>query len=186
MTKLKYCFLDMDGVLVNFVKGVCLAHGKKTPYTEPEALGIFDMEKLWGISVPEFWKATEYVGFWRELEKHEDADTLVSFLCSTFGTENICILTSPSESPFCIPEKKAWIEEHFPQFKKQILFGSVKHFLAGPDRVLIDDRDKNIENFVNAGGVGWTYPRLWNCLWPFADDSMAHLKLTSYSDLGSM
>lgn len=186
MTKLKYCFLDMDGVIADFVKGVCAAHGKETPYTKPESFGIFDMEKLWGISSQEFWKTTEYSGFWRNLEKYEDADELVSFLCSVFGTENICILTSPSESPFCIPEKKAWIGEHFPQFKKQILFGSAKHFLAGPDRVLIDDRDKNIETFINAGGVGWTYSRLWNCLWPFSDDPVNHLRLTSASDLGSM
>ncbi len=45
-------FLDMDGVLADFVKGVCLAHKRESPYRPDNiaCLGQFDMDKLWGIT----------------------------------------------------------------------------------------------------------------------------------------
>ena len=37
-----------------------------------------------------------------------------------------------------------------------------KHLLAGPNRILIDDNDRNIEAFRAAGGIGILFPQPWN------------------------
>ncbi len=156
------CFLDMDGVLANFVQGAIKAHNRPSPYEDPRGYGVFDMEKLWGITAEEFWKPLEFEGFWEGLEKLSEADKLVDWVCLVFGVSHVCLLTDPAESRNGIPEKKAWVERYYPFLSKNILFGSAKQFLAGPGRYLIDDRDKNIETFNQAGGFGILYPQLWN------------------------
>lgn len=164
------CFLDMDGVLADFNRGVHEAHGRSDVYADnPAALGVFDIETLWGVTAQEFWKPTRRDGFWEGLEKFENADGLVEMLSNHFGVENICILSSPSEDYRCIPEKKAWIKKHYPQLAKNMLFGSAKEFLAGARRFLVDDRDKNIDDFREHGGIGLIYPQLWNRCWQLVD-----------------
>ena len=49
-----FCFLDMDGVIADFVGGICHAHNRPYPYDEPAALGVWDIEKLWSMSAAEF------------------------------------------------------------------------------------------------------------------------------------
>jgi 5'(3')-deoxyribonucleotidase len=156
----------MDGVIADFVGGICKAHGRATPYkNNPAAYGIFDMEKLWGVSSREFWRAAEYPGFWALLDKTPEADEIVSAVLAAFGKDNVAILTAPCEYKECIPEKKDWIRRYYPELSGNMLFGSAKRFLAGPNKVLIDDRDKNIKDFRDAGGAGIIVPRPWNSEW---------------------
>jgi 5'(3')-deoxyribonucleotidase len=160
---LNHCiFCDMDGVLVDFVGGMCAAHECTSPYAFSTSLGVFDMEKLWGITAAKFWEPANHPGFWSSLGKTPEADEIVDLACSTVGTENVAILTAPNLSQYCVPEKREWIARYYPQLRNNILYGSAKRFLAGPGRVLLDDRDLNIENFRAAGGCGITVPRLWN------------------------
>lgn len=170
----------MDGVIADFVTGVCLAHNRPSPYLDIKSRGIFDMEKLWGISIEEFWKPTRFEGFWKNLPKTEDADEIVEMVLNKFG-KNVSILTAPSEDPNCLSEKKIWMQKHFPDLASKMIFCSAnrKQLLAGPKRFLVDDRDKNIEEFEKAGGTGLTVPRLWNHLHRLSDSSMSWLKLQS-------
>ena len=174
MNLTKTCFLDMDGVLADFVGGVCKAHDRKTPYEDPKSFGIFDMEKLWGIDAEAFWGPLEYEGFWYWLDKTPEADEIVELVCGQFGSRNIAILTSPSEYAHCIPEKKEWMKKHYPELAKQMFFGSAKRFMGGPGKVLVDDRDFNIKEFENAVGQGITVCRPWN--WLHGYDPILHLK----------
>ena len=155
------CFLDMDGVLSDFVGGACKAHGR-TIYDKPEHIGKFDMEKLWGISVAEFWKPTDNYDFWFNLEKTPEADRLVDLAYRSFGRENVAILTSPSLNKECIPAKRDWLKKYYPGLNKTMICAYGKGFLAGPGRVLVDDRDRNIEDFRQDGGMVVLVPRLWN------------------------
>jgi 5'(3')-deoxyribonucleotidase len=174
------CFLDMDGVLADFVGGVSAAHKLQSPY-ENENLGIsrfgvFDMEKLWGMSAEKFWEPTNNSGFWAFLSETPEAVQLVRLVNDIFGQENIAILTSPSQHEGCFKGKKEWIRKHFPQFNKNIIFGSAKEFMASPDRVLVDDRDKNIDGFEAAGGHGVLVPRAWNREWGLRDNTWEVVK----------
>ena len=159
------CFLDMDGVLANFVAGVCEVHNRPDPYLLPDYKGIFELYEIWEMSPADFWKPLSKEGFWTNLAKMPDADQIVEVVCRKFGAENVCILTSPSLDSRSVPEKRIWCRRHYPQLASNILFGSAKHFLAGPGRVLIDDRDENICEFCEFGGSGILVPRPWNALW---------------------
>src|ERR1039457_3292827 len=114
------CFIDMDGVLSDFVAGVCAAHNRPDPYANRKP-DIFDMEKIWGLSVADFWKPTNSLEFWLDLPKMPDGDAIMDVATSTFGIENICVLTAPSKDAGCVPGKRQWINQHYPQVGKRIL-----------------------------------------------------------------
>jgi len=158
---------DMDGVLADFVSGAAKAHHRESPYLYPKNYGTFDIEKLWDISAQEFWAPIDAMGqdFWLGLEKTPEADELVALLTERVGVESIAILTAPSDDPGCVPGKRAWIRKHYPQFSKQIIYTSAKGFLAAPTKLLIDDRDRNIDEFRRDGGQAILLPRLWNRLY---------------------
>jgi 5'(3')-deoxyribonucleotidase len=134
------------------------------------------MERLWNISVEDFWKPTNVDGFWSNLPKMAGADELVEWVCEKFTPDNVCILTSPSSDMRCIPEKREWMAKNYPHLAQNMLFGSAKRFLAGDGRVLIDDRDKNIDSFNKAGGRGVVYPQLWNCMWTYEGAPISFVK----------
>lgn len=164
MNELK-CFLDMDGVLANFLGAACKVHNRPLPYVlDPTCRGVFDIETIWGMTNDEFWKPIDQLGisFWNGLEKTGEADEIVDLLTNRFGVSNVCLLTAPSDDPSCVIGKKLWINKHYPQFKKRVLFTTAKEFLAGPTRVLVDDSDSNIEKFFADGGYAIRVPRLWN------------------------
>jgi 5'(3')-deoxyribonucleotidase len=154
----------MDGVLADFMGACCSAHNRPDPYLLDSSKGIWETEKVWGISEREFWKPIDAlgIGFWDGILKTPEADRIVNLVVDAFGEDNIAILTAPSTDPGCVPGKMAWIKRHYPQFKKRIIFGHAKEFLSAPYRVLIDDRDKNVENFRAAGGLAILVPRPWN------------------------
>jgi 5'(3')-deoxyribonucleotidase len=162
MHRVRFCFVDMDGVLADFVTGACQAHNRPNPYLTRNFDAIFNMEKVWNISMEEFWSPLNFDGFWLNLQKLPDADRIINLACALFGTKNVCLLTAPSQDHHCIPEKQAWVQKYYPELKNNMLFGSAKRFLAGEDRVLVDDRDENICNFINHGGNGVLVPQLWN------------------------
>lgn len=162
---MRVAFLDMDGVIADFVGAICKAHGRPSPYTEASAMGVFEIERLWGMTAREFWQpCNDDAGFWYGLELMPDAEAIVTHVSRSFGPENVAILTSPSLDRDCVPGKRAWIKKYFPQFAGSMIFTGAKRFLAHEDAMLIDDRDKNVEDFIAAGGEAVLIPRPWNVL----------------------
>lgn len=166
-------FLDMDGVLVNFVEGIRTALGKPWPYTNLEAMGEWGLGKLWGISDREFWAPCDSSEFWSELDWMPDGVEILHAV-EAFSNE-VYLLTSPSLSPESYRGKAQWIARHIPAYRTRTLMGSCKHLLAGPDRLLIDDCDANIDKFSAAGGMTLTVPRPWNEQWHMADRSAEYV-----------
>jgi 5'(3')-deoxyribonucleotidase len=131
-------FLDMDGVIADFVGGITSLHGRPSPYSDPKNFGEFHMDKIWGMTAEEFWAPLNRINsfdFWANLNPTPEAHDIVDLLSSRYGVENVCILTSPTLDSGCVPGKRAWTERHFPQLAKNMLFGSAKQFLAGPGRI---------------------------------------------------
>lgn len=178
----KLCFLDMDGVIADFVGSCCTAHGLETPYGKQNNLGIFEIENCWGMTEEKFWEPLATFDFWAKMDKTPEADELVAYLTRVFGEENICILTNPSPYDGCIGAKKAWVAENYPQFAKQMLFGSAKKYLAGRERYLVDDRDKNLEAFSEAGGTAICVPRLWNHAFRHTGSVMQEVKAQFWAE----
>ena len=155
--------LDMDGVLADFVPAICRAHGRENPYDNYEARGVWDIEKLWGITKAEFWAPTKTVEFWSTIEPTEEFSEILALAEDAVGREGVAICTAPSLADESIIGKRRWIEKHLPEsYKHRTIFARAKGFLAGPSRLLIDDRDKNILEFRLGGGYTCLLPRPWN------------------------
>lgn len=111
--KKKILYLDMDGVLADFDKGVGRHNFKKDP--------------------PEMFVK----GFFRKLELMPGAKNAVNTLLK-YKKLDIYILTKPTTKNLnCATEKFQWIEEHFPQLLKKIFIACDKGHFRG--NFLIDD-----------------------------------------------
>jgi len=130
-------FIDLDGVLADFdtharAQGKIKADGK----TDYEAL---DVE--WWRTMPAF-------------------DGAVDFLQDMKKEGQTKFLTAPMVSPDSYYGKAQWIANFDPERGKWALMdlvicpGKVKQFLAAADRILVDDRMDNIQQWEAAGGIG--------------------------------
>lgn len=152
--------LDLDGVLVDFVRGMCESHGRENPFDSGHT--DYYLEKAWGMPESEFWAPSDCSEWWAELPKTEEADDIVDLVERYFGMENVCILTSPTLSPLSLAGKVEWIKKHYPEYSRKFLIGPQKHFCANPYNVLIDDHEINIQKFRDHHGIGILVPRPWN------------------------
>ena len=163
-------FLDMDGVLANFVKGALEAHSLDVGmFLEKwgSYKGIFDICKVIKMSSTTFWEGIDSCsGFWENLEAHEWTENLMD-LCSIYGDVFIC--TTPSLHSNSCAGKIRWLQKHFGYGFRKYILTEYKSLLAGSNRVLIDDRDKNISSFHDAGGNGIVFPQIWNSRHDVAD-----------------
>ena len=168
-------FVDLDGVLADFERAAFKLHGipaKPFP-TEAgwdiiHACNILDPTRK--MTANKFWGAFDYK-FWATLPTTDICDVLIEELRSVFNKEQLCILTA-ANSAQAAAGKVTWIKTNLPNFFwTQYLIGSAKQFCAGPQALLIDDRDLNVEEFRKHGGHAILVPRPWNTLhaepcWP--------------------
>ncbi len=133
-----YC--DMDGVIVDFEHGYNRLTGRDAP----------------GFSSPynknEFWSAIDKAGakFWADLEWMEDGPQLWSYI----KQYNPKLLTAPSMNPSSEEGKLQWVEKNIPGTQTIFKQAKNKQDLAEPNAILIDDREDNIERWIDAGGIG--------------------------------
>lgn len=126
-----YC--DQDGVLSDFDQ-MFRDHTDKYPHE---------------VESPELWKSIDRIDdFWTGMDWMPDGPELWAFIKPL----NPTILSAPSQSPLCIPGKKHWLSQHIGEVPA--IFEQAKEKYAGPGKVLIDDRDSNIEKWRGAGGIG--------------------------------
>jgi 5'(3')-deoxyribonucleotidase len=161
----KKILLDMDGLLTNWLEGVLKAHGRPDPFDNPENIGKFDVDKMWGMTPDEFWLPLNNPSFWENLAPSNEASLIVSAAYMAVGATNVAICSSPSRGEGCIDGKLRWIKKYFPSFLqngRRVIFAPCKEFCASPYRLLIDDYDKNVDLFAEEGGCAYLYPRPWN------------------------
>lgn len=132
-------FCDADGVLTDFDNEF-----EKLSGQNPDIFLETHTEN-------EMWKliASKTNHFWLHMDWVPDGKKLWNFIKNF----NPIILTAPAKSvPNCEKDKLAW-------FKKEI--GNIKVFVEGKkykyahkNAILIDDKIKNIELWIEAGGIG--------------------------------
>jgi 5'(3')-deoxyribonucleotidase len=152
-------FLDMDGVLCDFISAAFAVHGSKyDPKSYPS--GEFDCEKILGCSKAEFWQKIDFCGesFWENLEPYDYTIRLVNEL-QQLG--NVVIATSPSRSPYSYSGKRRWLQK-MGLSHLDSMFGSKKWLMAGSGRILIDDAIHNTEAWEQHGGASILVPQPWN------------------------
>jgi 5'(3')-deoxyribonucleotidase len=163
----KLFYIDMDGVLVNFVGGLCREFG----ITEDELIARhskpvpWDLQTLFGRSFSEI-EAKIDEGFWYRLEKYPWTDELVEFLTRYFP-DAVVVCTSagkPGTSFFhrAAMGKSLWVQKHFPELADSMVICYHKWHLGGPGKILLDDSEKNVLEFASQGGAGIVFPQWWN------------------------
>lgn len=163
--KISHVFVDMDGVLCNFIKAAYEVHGQV--YVEefyPQ--GEWDLHKPLNISRSEFWSKIFEAGhtFWENMESFDWTDGLIDML-TDFGIP-WSISTSPSLDPESAYGKIKWLHKKFNKKFRNYMIGHDKYHLAKSNiegvTVLIDDKDSNCEKFVDAQGYSILFPQPWN------------------------
>jgi len=131
-----YC--DMDGVLVDFIKG----------YYELTGIDITGQYH----SDEKFWEPIDKVGyqFWINLDWTKDGKKLWNYIKKYSPT----ILSSPSRHNHSRVAKHDWIQRELPGSRLILRSPENKKEFAKPNAILIDDRDSNVEDWIKAGGIG--------------------------------
>ncbi len=131
-------FLDMDGVIADFDKGVSHIFGQ-SPDSVIASLGNMN-----------FWKQLNDIDhFWLYLKPMSDSGELWNYIKSY----DVTLLTTPvSFVKTCKQDKKAWAEKYLGNI--DVIFSAHKEKYAEPNTILIDDREDNIRKFNEAGGIG--------------------------------
>ena len=154
-----YC--DLDGVLVDFVRGC----KKIFDWPDQPIIPHTDVADHLGISKTQFWQTIDYHGeeWWAELEPTPFADDLVDLL--SFYDKEFTILTSPSSSHQAAAGKVLWLQKYFESkhFNRYVITPKRnKKRLATPNSILVDDYDENYNGFIEKGGIGILFPTCWN------------------------
>lgn len=156
-------FLDLDGVLTNWVSSCVALFGR----TEEEVIshwepGVFDICSSLGITEEEMWDKVNAAGvaYWANLPETPWARELYDGCIKIAPTY---FLTKPSHDAQSLAGKLIWIHRFTgnPKFKN-FLIGAPKFLCAKPGHVLIDDSDKNVDEFRDNGGIGICLPAVWN------------------------
>lgn len=159
-------YLDMDGVLVDFVGRACEVHGKSV--SDVTSWDFF--ADAWGMTADEFWSKINAEGraFWADLDPLPWADELLELVTRYDPEFTIC--TMPSRDPECLAGKGDWLARKLGASFDRCIYARVKSDFAKPGRILIDDSDANITGsdkvlgWIPAGGHGVLFPQPWNAL----------------------
>jgi 5'(3')-deoxyribonucleotidase len=169
MESSKTILMDMDGVVSDFVGGVLQLFGHKPSEKSNWPVGERNLAKgcsgiiggqVTGNEIWEHIDASE--DFWYNLEPIPEGFALWQMLDAL--TDRLYFCTSPSFDPTCLSGKLQWMQKYFGRQFRKYFIGADKHILATPDTVLIDDQEKNIEKFFEAGGNTILIPQPWNAL----------------------
>lgn len=136
--------IDMDGVLADFDRAVLERLGAEK--------GSMPKGKMWG-AIKRY--NDEVAPWFYTLPMMPDAMELWEFANKHF--ENVQILTASGSTPADAPTQKMnWIVDHLGEDVKVNVVGAgrEKAAFASQFSILVDDRQKVVTPFVEAGGVG--------------------------------
>jgi 5'(3')-deoxyribonucleotidase len=163
-------FIDMDGVLVDFISGALevfsVPYNSKTDFM----LSIDtweDLPRALGVSDQVFYSVMGKLSyeFWLTLAPLRDTDKLncgniVRRLTNSNKVETYILTTAVSANS--AKGKIMWVEAHLPHLADKVITAKTKAAVSGQGKVLIDDRPRNIEEWEAAGGRGILYPQDYN------------------------
>lgn len=142
--KIDKIYLDLDGVLCDFDKRY---------------------KELYGMNPKEAEKQSRFDHYFEDFMHHQNfatldlmpgAHELITFLKHLSIPTEILSSTSSRERHHQIaPQKLKWLETHQIPFKPNLVPGAaLKQDYATPTSILIDDMERNITQWREAGGIG--------------------------------
>jgi hypothetical protein len=176
-TEIEHVFLDMDGVMADWVGAVYdLAGPLEAGKREPWPVGEYDIEPVLGVTTDRLWALVNRQGveWWAHLEPLPWFGELLALIDSARVESSI--LTAPGRCDYALTGKAQWIRNHLPDFRGRLHMTKEKHLLAAPGRLLIDDSDDNCNRFIEAGGAAIVYPQPWNSAHLYAGRPLPSVK----------
>jgi hypothetical protein len=134
-------YSDMDGVLTDFDASFMKASD-----------GILPSEYEKNFGKDGFWELIDGkgVGFWVGMPWMSDGKTYWDYIKGY----NPILLSSPSRSNTSRLGKRLWVKNNIPGTKLILAQAKDKQNYAQSDRILIDDRPSNIDQWRASGGIG--------------------------------
>ena len=131
-------FVDMDEVLVDFVKGY-------EDLTGIDISGKFHTGK-------KFWEPINKAGynFWINLKWKPDGKELWNYVKKYKPT----ILSAPSQENTSRVGKHDWVKRELPGVRLILRSAEHKKDFAAPNHIIIDDREDVIDSWKENGGIG--------------------------------
>lgn len=154
-------FLDMDGVCCGFVEAVGDLFDIKDIMNKITP-GKWDFYEDLGITKKELWDTIREAGesFWFSMEELPSHDILYDNLRKL---AKVYYVTTPELTVAASwSGKLRWIRKRRGGDFKNIIMCKDKSLLAGPNRVLIDDKPDNVKWFSYFGGYGIMFPQRCN------------------------
>ncbi len=153
----KKIFLDMDGIFADFDGGV-----RKLFQVDWHPTTWAIPYKEMGTDFKAFWKRLDNPDFWEWLPWTDDGKRIQAIM-EPFKP----VILTASVLPYGCVGKMRWLKREWPSVlkEKRLLMAAghdVKCAVAGPNKILIDDKNENIDEWEAAGGFGILYPRPWN------------------------
>jgi len=141
-------FLDMDGVIADFFKGLeeyySVDHWKQLPDRDKSIVAL---------------KGTD---FFNTLKTFETSIQLVEF-AKEYGDWGICSSPLRGDRDNSAYWKRVWLTDNqfMPQVDKLIFTGMKENYAVdkydGTPNILVDDKPDNIKRWIAAGGIGIRY-----------------------------
>lgn len=167
MSNIHTVYVDMDGVLANFLWGALKAHDRLDLY-ENWPKGQWNISTALGVTEDAFWAKIDErkEQFWASLPKTAACDVLLTSLYRWASNPdrpaNIAIATAPSLSPYAAAGKTMWLQHHYGRGFRDFVITPDKELLGQPGAVLLDDCEPNISKFSRKKGFGILVPSVTN------------------------
>lgn len=159
---MKKIYLDIDGVLANFIQGIAkLFERDYEELISSWIEGSHKIEDMLKVSRGTFYRKLDGAGeqFWANLELFPHSMDLFKH-CKRIAPTYL--LTKPSNHPSSSSGKVEWINKHFGYGFNKYVLAPDKTVCSRPDVVLIDDYEFNIKSFKLDGGKTILFPSITN------------------------
>jgi 5'(3')-deoxyribonucleotidase len=143
---MKTIYLDMDGVVADFdsfaTEVIGYSVGPDTMYPKEDWMKLLNEQRLY-FKLPVYPEAKSFVTEIQELS-----------LDYNFDLKFLTAIPHGNDIPWAFSDKIYWAKKYFPGIP--VWFGPYsadKQKYADPTNILIDDRESNIEEWSEAGGI---------------------------------
>lgn len=178
--KIEAVYLDLDGVLANFVGGALRACNQPASRLKP---GVWEIHTCLDYTIQEFWSRCQGHLFWSQLDALHDAEAIVSTVEAFCAVEDadLWLLSAPSDDAGSFSGKYEWVGRHFNRLKRKLVIACNKAAMhPRPGMLLVDDSDANVKAWQGGigrvGGQAVLVPRWWNSGYRIArEDNMGTL-----------
>lgn len=140
-------FLDMDGVITDFQQGCCDFYKILNPYDNPNNLGKYEISDLIGIPRDMFYAGMNQQ-FWANLKWTPHGKQILVEILRYVDEKQVTLLTAPLRTAGCMEGKVDWIRSNMQRWSRRFLMGPAKWAIAAPGKLLIDDCEDNVDNWI--------------------------------------